>query len=506
MSQKSCNNNRRPNPAKVYEALHKKRAAECEAREQWAGVTQYFKTWENNSNKFTNWTSPQYYKKSSELQLEMRRREQRKLEEEQEELEKWRKKLRDRQLEDEEFKKGQMKKKPVPLSRPNSAGQKTPSEEMAMELKRKHDAVTDREIELRLHVRSKSCDPKQAKQYEMRERERSSESSWDDRMEEKKSADQKRRERSEHEQQLSEERLAADRFAEVEKHRTRQDRAAQLKDELIGSVAELKNRSDRCDELKRLESAYLSLQDQVEDEVRKNEQLERKKVQSLSRAKALRQYLTTLKQRSKEVVEFIREDRKLVDDLVLTVRRSNAAASVNLGSMVDNLRDMYDRYEEDESQRLYLMDFMFEEEARNMWRSQEERWRREHALRKTGMDDLFIAIKSQLEENINKCLNEQRVLIGEREKLISIIEKGNDELKRLEAESAEFYEQYPDYYGSDDNNNDGVRSSDSTDYRQFEKTALKVMDREQKLMVEMARMNLLNDPKLTDYRRKKSVW
>lgn len=60
------------------------------------------------------------------------------------------------------------------------------------------------------------------------------------------------------------------------------------------------------------------------------------------------------------MVEFLREDRKLLDDLVLTVRRSNASASVNLGSMVDKLRDMYDRYEEDESQRLYLMDFMFE--------------------------------------------------------------------------------------------------------------------------------------------------
>lgn len=57
-----------------------------------------------------------------------------------------------------------MKKKPVSLSRPNSASQKMPREEMAMELKRKHDAVTDREIELRLHARSKSCDPKQAKQ------------------------------------------------------------------------------------------------------------------------------------------------------------------------------------------------------------------------------------------------------------------------------------------------------------------------------------------------------
>lgn len=44
-----------------------------------------------------------------------------------------------------------------------------------------------------------------------------------------------------------------------------------------------RNRSDRCDELKRLESAYLALQDQVEDVEHKNEQLERKKGQSLFR-------------------------------------------------------------------------------------------------------------------------------------------------------------------------------------------------------------------------------
>lgn len=74
----------------------------------------------------------------------------------------------------------------------------------------------------------------------MRERERSSESSWDDRMKEKKSADQKRRERSEYEQRLNEERSAADKLAEEEKHRTRQARAVQLKDELVGRVAELK--------------------------------------------------------------------------------------------------------------------------------------------------------------------------------------------------------------------------------------------------------------------------
>lgn len=57
-----------------------------------------------------------------------------------------------------------MKKKPVSLSTPNSAGRKTPCEEMAMELKRKQDAVADREVELKLHARSKLCDPKLAKQ------------------------------------------------------------------------------------------------------------------------------------------------------------------------------------------------------------------------------------------------------------------------------------------------------------------------------------------------------
>jgi len=54
-----------------------------------------------------------------------------------------------------------------------------------------------------------------------------------------------------------------------------------------------------------------------------------------------------------------------------------------------------------------------------------------------------------LEEKIDKCLNEQRILIGEREQLIGAIEQGNDELKRLEVESTEFYKRRPDYNDGD---------------------------------------------------------
>lgn len=56
----------------------------------------------------------------------------------------------------------------------------------------------------------------------------------------------------------------------------------------------------------------------------------------------------------------------------------------------------------------------------------------------------------QLDEKIDNCLEEQRSLISEREELIGVIEKGNNELKQLETELKEFYKQHPDYRDDDD--------------------------------------------------------
>lgn len=54
-----------------------------------------------------------------------------------------------------------------------------------------------------------------------------------------------------------------------------------------------------------------------------------------------------------------------------------------------------------------------------------------------------------MESQIDRNLSEQRQLIGEREELISIIEKGNNELKKLEVEIKNFCKLHPEY-----NNND----------------------------------------------------
>lgn len=118
-----------------------------------------------------------------------------------------------------------------------------------------------------------------------------------------------------------------------------------------------------------------------------------------------------------------------------------------------------------------------------------------------------------MEEEINKCLDKQRTLIGEREELIGIIEKGNEELKQIEAECVEFYKTHPDYCDNDSQSLVTLFAvfdvpktrhykllnylQDSKDYEELKKNSLKITDREQKLLAEMAQLNLLDDPRFT---------
>lgn len=65
-----------------------------------------------------------------------------------------------------------------------------------------------------------------------------------------------------------------------------------------------------------------------------------------------------LKQRSKEILEFLREDIRLLDDLDVMVGHSHNV--IDLSDRMNLLRETFRRYEDEESERLYLMDFMFE--------------------------------------------------------------------------------------------------------------------------------------------------
>lgn len=67
-----------------------------------------------------------------------------------------------------------------------------------------------------------------------------------------------------------------------------------------------------------------------------------------------------LKQRSKEMAEFLREDQKLLNDLDTIVRNSDVSVDLNLDDRINELKELFSRYENDENQRLYLMEFMFE--------------------------------------------------------------------------------------------------------------------------------------------------
>lgn len=47
-------------------------------------------------------------------------------------------------------------------------------------------------------------------------------------------------------------------------------------------------------------------------------------------------------------------------------------------------------------QLIFFFFVIVREEARNMWQSQEELWKNEHAIRKTSMENIFIIIKNQV--------------------------------------------------------------------------------------------------------------
>lgn len=141
----------------------------------------------------------------------------------------------------------------------------------------------------------------------------------------------------------------------------------------------------------------------------------------------LRQYLTMLKQRSKDMVEFLREDLKFLNDMDAIIRDSNVSFDHSLDGRLNELKDLIGRYEVDENQRLYLMEFMFElvelilplstsltclsvnifylfrEEARNLWRSHEERWKSEYVIRKIKVEELFTTIKIQVSVQQKSC-------------------------------------------------------------------------------------------------------
>ncbi|XP_050520016.1 trichoplein keratin filament-binding protein-like isoform X3 [Daktulosphaira vitifoliae] len=440
--------NRRPNQAQLYEALHKKRAAEYEAKEQWAGITQYFKTWQNKSNKFSTWTSPAYYQKSLELQLEIKKQEQKKIDDEIKEQKKWEKKIQDRQQQDEEFKKEQMKKKPICLSKPHSSIQKIPNEDMAKELHLKQDAIKSREMELKQYAQINKCNTV-SKENENRILQCSSKSAWDDQIQKKLLARQKEQEKLLTKQQQFHEELIKERLEEEKNHQNRQNLMSQIKNDLVDKVAELQT-------------------------------------------KLTKQYQTELKHKSKKMLQYMQEDSKFLINLIDLISISNIGIVVD--EKIKKIQEILKQYENKESHKLHFMGFLFEEEARNMWNSQQEHWEKEYEIRKTEIDCLLKDIAVQLDDKIKKCLDEQRILIEERENILKIINDGNNDLKKMEIESKQFHKLYPNFYNQIQKCN-GENQNGS---------GIELIDNEQ-LNLGITQLNLLND-KPTDYRRKRAIW
>ncbi|XP_050520015.1 trichoplein keratin filament-binding protein-like isoform X2 [Daktulosphaira vitifoliae] len=426
-----------------------------------------------------------------ELQLEIKKQEQKKIDDEIKEQKKWEKKIQDRQQQDEEFKKEQMKKKPICLSKPHSSIQKIPNEDMAKELHLKQDAIKSREMELKQYAQINKCNTV-SKENENRILQCSSKSAWDDQIQKKLLARQKEQEKLLTKQQQFHEELIKERLEEEKNHQNRQNLMSQIKNDLVDKVAELQVSSVCYEELKKKEDAYINFQKKFENIKQERIIQEEHILENRMRTKLTKQYQTELKHKSKKMLQYMQEDSKFLINLIDLISISNIGIVVD--EKIKKIQEILKQYENKESHKLHFMGFLFEEEARNMWNSQQEHWEKEYEIRKTEIDCLLKDIAVQLDDKIKKCLDEQRILIEERENILKIINDGNNDLKKMEIESKQFHKLYPNFYNQIQKCN-GENQNGS---------GIELIDNEQ-LNLGITQLNLLND-KPTDYRRKRAIW
>lgn len=71
-----------------------------------------------------------------------------------------------------------------------------------------------------------------------------------------------------------------------------------------------------------------------------------------------KQYQTDLKHKSKEMLQYVLEDSQLLKNLMNLLYISNIGIVVD--EKVEKIQEILKQYENKESQKLYLMGFMFE--------------------------------------------------------------------------------------------------------------------------------------------------
>lgn len=437
------NSGRMSHRVNVENAMIRRREKEHKHQTEWGGRVEYYKTFEKSNNKYEQWTSPRYYEESAHLMTQMRKKRDK------EELtEKRREKLRKLYQEEEaSFKVEMMVRNRNNYLKPRNRQDDIPTEilheinrglKLEEEDRRRHQA----ELSLYDHWRQNNHN---LRNYERRIKSEDVKLSWLDqqiqkRMEREKQEEECRQMLAEREQRLQKQKEDEEAFKLHLKSKNEQ-----LKQDLDKQLAELQERQILSDKLRLEEQELAETRAQIGeiDEKRKEEEKKRR-----DREVALfniTHHKLKLKQKARDIEENLEQERKLAEEILssdLAERLENERQKEETRTILREFLEYTEQQKKLEKQRQEYLNFIFDSEAKQMFDKQSEIWRAEENTRRQLLQDVLDSIKKQIKDKEEKHRSDYLRVLDEREEILKLIEKDNDEMEELKKEESRKNREY----------------------------------------------------------------
>ncbi|XP_017785133.1 PREDICTED: trichoplein keratin filament-binding protein-like [Nicrophorus vespilloides] len=471
--------NRKIRPTSRFEEeMVRKRERESRRAETWNGAVKYYEKFEKNNAKFEEWTSPRYYETNNDLMATIKTKRD-KLDN----LEERRKKLRQLLQDDDRTYAIEATMKMTDRFKENKD-----IETLKMindEIKEKEERKQRHEAEKGLynHWRNNNV---VLRECQRQKNTRELKLSWLDQQIEKRMA--KERETQMTRKQLEERDACIKRMKvqESEFQAMTQQKSKQLQDDLVTQMNEIMLKDNEAEELKQLERKQMEQQIKL-NEIQKQSELEQKRRKDQEVALFnLKQHSRKLELKSKEMERQLIEDeetiRRIKDEEFLE-RIEDAQKKQVLKESLNSILQLLRELRNLELSRRPHMGFVFESEARDLYNQFEQSWTQEKNMREGLMKDVFLEVKSQIEENARNNLKKQKDLLQERQAMLDDIEKRNSELQLLEDEKERKREEiksdldaqirYKQKFRSKLNNLEKLRNNEELEKIQLEEERLK---------------------------------
>lgn len=198
----------------------------------------------------------------------------------------------------------------------------------------------------------------------------------------------------------------------------------QLKSLQDSHIRELKDRDLTTHDLKLTENMLKKKLGEIQKEIDNICSLNNKRRDRMQALNNYRRIKMMLRERSEAVRRDLQQDLNLLDRISFDVEFDN-------NEEINYLRQKFQGQHDDESQNMRHIESMYESEAKDSLRKQEEKWNDDAMVRERQLKVLMEDRIDRINERVNDCIREQNDLHSLRETHLTSIEDCSKRLKEL---------------------------------------------------------------------------